>query len=386
MGMQTKYLRKLCGRLREDGLLSVHAVPEMREGAQRPFNRDYYYINFHRAIDVIKYRLKKMTRQIEQRFSQTVEEKKDYFCVQCKAEYTQMEVLDMSGPMGFECRRCGAELTYLDTTGQPHMGHEIQSKLNAQLSPFEDLMKQIDNTSIPENDFETARANHRPVQRDAVLNPAARTTVLSDRDASRLPPTSVRGTRIEPEKIQLNLTDNSQAAKDLESAAEAERRAKLASQNALPAWYTTSTVTGEQTGLAAPEDTIRGDLGRNGTNPKTEPDDEKKIKPAEDHSALSQYFAALKEEQEREAKEELEEQGGGEDDDEDEEDDEDDEADFEDVGLGKEELPAPKRVKIQEPETEGKDAAALATGGTATSTVAGEAGEDSDEDEFEDVT
>ena len=105
LGTQTKHLRKLCGRLREDGLISVQARAELREGAQRPFNRDYYYINFHKAIDVVKYRLKVMMRQIESKYSQTAEEKKEYHCPQCKAEWTQMEVLDsMDDNFSFVCK------------------------------------------------------------------------------------------------------------------------------------------------------------------------------------------------------------------------------------------------------------------------------------------
>jgi len=125
LGTQTKHLRKLCGRLREDGLISVHARAELREGAQRPFNRDYYFINFHKAIDVIKYRLKVMMRSIEEKYSQTAEEKKEYHCPQCKAEWTQMEVLDSTDEyFQFICKTCRHLLNLsADPNGSSNAGH-----------------------------------------------------------------------------------------------------------------------------------------------------------------------------------------------------------------------------------------------------------------------
>lgn len=366
LGTQTKHLRKLCGRLREDGLISVHARAELREGSQRPFNRDYYFINFHKAIDVIKYRLKVMMRSVEAKYSQTAEEKKEYHCPQCKAEWTQMEVLDsMDDNFQFVCKTCRHLLSMsADTNGSSNAGYEVQSKLNAQLAPFEDLMKQIDSMSIPENDFDTALANARPILRNESINPSARTQIVGN---GKLPPATVRGLKTDPEKVEITLLDDSQKSRDLEQAAEAERRAKTAAQNALPAWYTVSTVTGEQTGIG-------GSAAQNATAASAATkleEDEKKIAGGGDSSALDSYFNALKEEQEMQAKRDREEEDEFEDDD-------DDDDGFEDVAIA-EDVPTQKKVKIMEPEKE------VAAAVSAAPSVANGPAADSDEDDFEDA-
>lgn len=373
LGTQTKFLRKLCSRLREDGLISVHSRAEMREGAQRPFNRDYYFINFHRAIDVIKYRLKVMTREIEKRYTQTADEKKEYFCPRCKSEWTQMEVLDTFDDMGqFLCKRCHAVLNMRADDGTGNAGHEVQSRLNAQLAPYEDLMRKIDSTSIPENDFDTAIANAKPINRNETINPAARTEVVG-RNGTGLPPATVRGLKTGPEKVEITLLDDSEASKNLEQAAEAERKAKLAAQNALPSWYTVSTVTGEQTGIGG---SAAQQAAATAIAAKAEEDEDKKAASTGDSSALDSYFEALREEQEAEARREREEEAEFEDDDEEED-------DFEDVAMENSmEEPAQKRVKIQEPEKVASAATAVVNAG---GTVPADGVEESEEDDFEDV-
>jgi transcription initiation factor TFIIE subunit alpha len=363
LGTQTKHLRKLCGRLREDGIISVHSRAELREGAQRPFNRDYYFINYHRAIDVVKFRMKVMTNMIEQKYSQTADEKKEYSCPQCKAEWTQMEVLDsMDDQYRFVCKTC-YHLLNMRQEEINGAGHEVQSRLNAQLAPFELLMRQIDSAEIPENDFDAALANARPINRDESINPAARTEVVGRNTG--LPPATVRGLKTGPEKVEITLMDDSQASKALELAAEAERKAKLAGQNQMPAWYTTSTVTGEHTGLGGPAAQIIG--AAVGTLKSEGVDEDVKITGDGGSSALADYYKALAEEQKLQEKKDRED-----------EDEFESEDDFEDVEISaaSEEGPA-KKVKIQEPEQQPLQAAPV-TGSPA----------DSDEDEdggFEDV-
>ncbi|KAL2051825.1 hypothetical protein ABVK25_007981 [Lepraria finkii] len=109
LGMQQKDLRKLCGKLKEDRLLTVHSRQEIREGQQRPINKDYYYIDFHATIDAIKYRIFRLTQKVKEIYKPS-EEKKDYNCPTCKAQWTQLEVLDKVGPFGFEWHRCGGLL------------------------------------------------------------------------------------------------------------------------------------------------------------------------------------------------------------------------------------------------------------------------------------
>lgn len=120
LSMQPKSLRKLCGRLKEDGLLSVQTRAERKtDGTQslyshggsnipRVSHKDWYYLNFHRAIDSIKYRMYRLNKHVESLGAPTME-KKDLACPRCKAQYTELEVMDRIdiNTGEFQCRRCG---------------------------------------------------------------------------------------------------------------------------------------------------------------------------------------------------------------------------------------------------------------------------------------
>ena len=87
MSMNTKDLHKLCGRLKEDRFLATHVRPEKKEGQMRPINRTYYYIDYRQTIDAIKWRVYKIDKDM-QGVTVPANEKKEYFCARCKAEWT----------------------------------------------------------------------------------------------------------------------------------------------------------------------------------------------------------------------------------------------------------------------------------------------------------
>ncbi|KAK4694193.1 transcription initiation factor TFIIE subunit alpha, partial [Lecanoromycetidae sp. Uapishka_2] len=316
LGMQQKDLRKLCGKLRDDRMLSVHARPEIREGQQRPVNKDYYYVDYHAAIDAIKYRVFHLTESVKKMYTPS-EEKKDYECKTCKAEWTELEVLDKVGPQGFECHRCGAVLHMKEAEAGASTGHQKQSRLMSQLGELLRLLQRVDAEDIPGNDFQRAYDNRVPVPRDDTYNPGPRATVPIG--GPNGPPTAVKGmTQITLEPLKVSVTATSDATAE-ELAAEAERKAKLARQNALPDWHIRSTVTGEALVTAGKE----SDHQVNGTLFSKDEEEAKKDNIAL-NDELTAYYAQLAKEKEQEAKEEREaDESSG----------DDDEEDFEDVGI-----------------------------------------------------
>ena len=238
MGQQRKALRKLSSKLVHDGVVTVTSRQEIKEGHTRPINKDYYWVDTHRAIDVVKYRIKSMFKEVERRYGQKVEEKKEFRCGTCKSEYTQMEVLDSVGPYGFICKLCSSELEPLvddSTAGQA--GHEVQSRMNAQLGTFESLMQKIDNTEIAENTFDRALANHLPVKRDTPGGPTAKFEAVR---TGRLPPATVHGMKVEAEKVELQILDDE--AIERKAVEEENRRHQRDLRDHMPAWHTDSTV------------------------------------------------------------------------------------------------------------------------------------------------
>ncbi|KAF2763415.1 hypothetical protein EJ05DRAFT_534767 [Pseudovirgaria hyperparasitica] len=369
-GNNQKNAQKICGKLREGGLISVYVRQEIKEGAMKPTNKEYFYIDYRRAIDATKYRVHMLDERIKAE-SKPTQEKKELQCPTCRAEYTTMEVLDSRDSFnmgsGFTCKRCGSVLKMINTDGDAiHDADDTPAKFNKQFGRLLNLLQQIDNTSIPPSSGEEALANQLPVPR-ATNNPGAKPATVV---VQPLKPTAVKGITSGPEKLDINITDDASVTA-AEQAAAAAQAAKIAQQNILPEWHTHSTITGERAKAgvqqtATPE-TPNSALGLRAGEGDVEED---KKGPSGD-ATLDEYFASLEAEQERKQLE-----GSGS------EDDEDDDDEFEDV------VPVPpvvsadiareaKRVKTE----------ANGTDGTSTPTVPAQddEGSGSDEDEFEDA-
>ncbi|KAL9637121.1 MAG: hypothetical protein Q9164_002395 [Protoblastenia rupestris] len=280
----------------------------------RPVNKDYYYIDFHATIDAIKYRMFYLTEKVKELYKPS-HEKKDYFCPQCHSQWTQLEVLDKFGPMGFECHRCGGPLEREERQEGDSTGHEKQSKLMSQLDGFIKMLQHIDNQDIPNNDFETALSLAVPVQRDATVNPLRPFQPVDKIQTS----TVVKGvTQVTAVPLDVSVTTSSDRTAAVQ-AEEAQRKADLAAQNVLPVWHTTSTVTGEKTVYSSESETqMNGN-----TLVKGEEEEKKDANVMNDE--LTAYYAQMLQEKEKEAREDREaDESSGDDDDE-----------FEDVEVGR---------------------------------------------------
>lgn len=242
------------------------------------------------------------------------EEKKDYFCPQCRSQWTQLEVLDKVGLMGFECHRCGGLLEREELSAGDATGHEKQSRLMSQLEGLLKMLQQVDLEDIPSNDFDTAYALAIPIKRDLEINPTRPTAPLN---AANGLPTAVKGmAQADLTPLDVSVTTSSERTA-AEQAAEAQRKTDIAAQNVLPVWHTTSTVTGQQTLQGRREEQhLAG-----GKFSKDEEEEKKKGSNAL-NDELTAYYAQMLQEKEKEAREdrEADESSGDEDE------------DFEDVG------------------------------------------------------
>lgn len=265
---------------------------EFREGQQRPINKDYYYVDFHATIDAIKYRIFRLTQKVKEMYKPS-EEKKDFTCPKCKAQWTELEVLDNVGPIGFECHRCGGLLEREPDAGDS-TGHAKQSKLMSQLEGLLKMLQQVDSEDIPSNDFDTAFSLAVPVQRDMNVNPVQQ---RMPSNAPKPPPAAVKGMMAQLVTAQLDVSVTTGSEGTTEQAAEAQRKANIAAQNALPVWHTTSTVTGEST-VAGKKD---GEQQTNGGPLQKEEEDERKISTEDEQ--LEAYYAEIEREREKEARE-----------------------------------------------------------------------------------
>jgi transcription initiation factor TFIIE subunit alpha len=316
--------------------LNSHTRPELREGNPRPSNRTWYYINYRQTIDAIKWRVYNIDKEVQ---GSTVpqNEKKEYFCNFCKAEWTAFEVLDNVGPEGFLCHRCHHILTF--EADRNAGGHEQSTRLNNQFKFISELLPKIDSVHIPECDFDRALSNSRPVVRDATHQRAA--TIAFDSGANR--PMGVKGlSNIGPQSIAVNIS-TSDGPSEAEKEAERAQKEQIAKQNALPAWMSNSTVTGES---------FSGTAGVTNTNVKEEDDkaiSQSKLVDSKTSAQIDDIFERLKAEQAAERAKEMEEE-------EEEDSDDDEEGDFEDVpasSLNTPNSPAVKRDSSAAPSREG---------------------------------
>lgn len=349
MAMNTKDLHKLCAKLREDRFLVVFVYPlsvrrsrclrrtltpnrhtraELREGNPRPSNRTWYYINYRHTIDAIKWRVYNIDKEV-QGSTVPANEKKEYFCTFCKAEWTAMEVLDSVGPEGFLCHRCRHVLTR--EVDRHSGGHEQSTRLNEQFKFISELLPKIDAVHIPECDFDRALASARPVVRDETNQRA--NTIAVDPGTNR--PAAVKGlTKTGPQSIAINIS-TSDGPSEAEKEAERARKEQIAKQNALPAWMSNSTITGESFSASDGTATTAVKAG------EEQGASQSKLVDSRTSAQIDDIFARLKAEQAAERAREIEEEGLDSD-----PEDEDEGDDFEDVppsGVGTPNTPAVKR-------------------------------------------
>ncbi|EWC47034.1 hypothetical protein DRE_03796 [Drechslerella stenobrocha 248] len=315
LGTQTKELHKLCGKLKEDRMVNVHTRQELKEGQTRTVARTYYYVDFRGTVDAIKYRMHKLERTVQSKMD-TDAEAKGYACPRCRRRFTPLDVLPLiNQDTGmFDCDNCGTQLVDDDDSAEILESQERLGRLMQQMDKIIRMLRQIDELVVPANEFNDAIAVAVPVNRER-----------SHASALSVPTTSTVVQTSSGPAMEIKFTSDGQKTA-AELAAEREKKAAQAVQNALPVWYTQSTVSGDLTTLGSKEAEARA---ARHIDFKTDVSTEEK-KPTDDRgnvqkSAIDQYYALLAA-RTKEAEEEEEE--------EEEEDDDDDDAEFEEVPMG----------------------------------------------------
>ncbi|KAL2156952.1 hypothetical protein VTH06DRAFT_1618 [Thermothelomyces fergusii] len=232
MKMNLKDMHRLCSTLRDARFLVVHTRPEMQEGKTRPINRTYYYIDYRQTIDAIKWRVYKSDKDM-QGSVQPADESKEYSCPRCRAQWTQLEVLDSVSPAGFTCQRCGTVLELSKEKETP--GHQQLSRMNNQFKFMTDMLQEIDRVVVPECSFDKAMLAHRPIVRAATHEVLPSVPV----EPGTSKPSAVKGlANVGPKTMHVTISDDNEQ----ERLEERKRKERLLKENALPSWITESSV------------------------------------------------------------------------------------------------------------------------------------------------
>ncbi|KAI9706812.1 MAG: hypothetical protein M1820_004783 [Bogoriella megaspora] len=333
LNMQEKPMRKYAQQLRADGLVHAH-TQQIKNESNRLHSREVFYINFHLAIDAIKFRLYKMTKKIESLSAPDSTERKELLCPRCHMDWNVMEVIDnLSMDGSYLCHRCQSVLQFRSDEadlGVSTPANATIKRLNNQLSPLLALMQRLDSSTVPENDWETALANARPIQRAKEDQGIKNETVVDSQ--LRVVPQKVKGLDTQ-ERVEVSIVGATTAEEEeRRRREERERKEALRIQNQLPSWHTHSTITGMENGTNTAKTGAKLAAGANGVgsaavNGKVEEEDKKVVlKDANNNADLDEYFANLHKltEQEGEASQRSSPR---------EDEDEEDEEEFEDVTL-----------------------------------------------------
>ncbi|QDS74704.1 hypothetical protein FKW77_000538 [Venturia effusa] len=352
-------VQKVAGRLKEGGLISIFLQQETKANALKPTNVEYYYIDYRRAVDAIKYRLHTLAEDRKKRAGPSLK-KKEYKCMRCKSEWEELEIIDNPDPnhqnSGFLCHTCQFPLTYYPANEESIQADGLVGKLNKATKWINDRLQTIDAVEIPEVTGESA-------MRDRVKLPKeeARLAVpaMDHSEAVKVKPQTVKGIVGPAQTIEVAITTNSESTA-AQQIADAEAKAAKAAQNQLPSWHTHSTVTNEVTSAGTREEAARREREIGMGAIVNDAPEEKKAQ-IDDVESL---FAMIDAQKRSNANEEESEE------------EESEEEQFEEV-IATATPPEAKKVKL--------DDAATGDVSTATNTPAAEA-EESDDDEFEDAS
>ncbi|ENH99794.1 hypothetical protein COCC4DRAFT_180245 [Bipolaris maydis ATCC 48331] len=367
-GKNSKHVSKVAGKLREAGLCSSYTQHVMRQGANKASSREFFYIDWRHAVDSIKYKIYKIDEGIK-RDAKPTTEKPEFKCLRCKSTYTTMQALDHPddnpGPddSGFVCARCGFRLDEIDPDAQADDIDDTPAKFNKLFGPLIETMKEIESMgSLPAMEPADIISERIELPRDRNVDPGTQVEVI---ETTVLRPTAVKGIDTGPEKINVQIGSSAEQ-NEKQRMAEKARQEKISMQNQLPSWHTQSTVIKDAAGNTTA--VKQEDNGVDTPTIKTEGGDA-----IASNQNLDAVFAQI--EAERRRKEEEEE--------EDEDDEDEDEDEFEDVDVGTPSaLPDAKRVKLESSAAPTPSAAATPA---VITPAASNGGDESEEDEFEDV-
>ncbi|TYJ57581.1 hypothetical protein B9479_001663 [Cryptococcus floricola] len=185
----------------------------------------YWFLDYREFANVTKYRLAMMRKNIDQRIKSEVGHR-GYQCPMDGRTYDPLDLSHLFDPMtnSFKCEDCGGELVEHDPTVDVENNSSLQDmmqRFNIATAPIRDALKAVEGLTLPSINIVAWIAQN------------VKTGVVS-----------VDGKEMGEEGKKFEVVMGAEDDEDKEKLAQAQRE-----QNALPAWYTHSTVTGDATTL-----------------------------------------------------------------------------------------------------------------------------------------
>ena len=311
MNVTTKELHKVVAPLTADRLLQQHTKTEPKTPAEleraklgvppdqerKPRQRIFYFVDYRVAVDAIKWRILQLTSKLTKE-NQSLEAA--YVCPRCGKRYSPFDAAALLSAdlMSFTCLDCGATVQEERNAGPDENGEEEAkyARLLNQIDPIVQAMKMVDTIHVPEHTFNIALANAIPPFEDAESStdyPSLALNHLSTATSELTTTTAAAGPT-----LKIDFSDGQDAAR---SAEEIARRTAQQQQNALPAWHTESTISGELTHAGARQMEVQPEYVSSFSRIVDEEEENKKadIKAAEGLDAgmedqIAAYYAAAR--------------------------------------------------------------------------------------------
>lgn len=226
LGMQIKDVTKIAHRLLEDQIVQVHRRSEMRDnGFAKAQQRSYYYLDYSKATDVVKWRMWRIQQTIDVKLRNELDAQ-GYTCPLCKASYTPLDASTLFDPMRnlLACSICQTEVVNKENEEDIRGNKDRMQRLNRQTKGIVDLLKKMERVELPKFDAEAYLLVH---------GPALGATAAAAAEANGTGPSAAAVVKIH------------MAGDDDEANEKARREAELQekrAQNALPSWIAQSTI------------------------------------------------------------------------------------------------------------------------------------------------
>lgn len=148
MKMHNKEINKLLVALKEDKIIKYENKVEVYED-KRQYLRVVYYINYSEVKYVIKYKIYKITKKLEEDYKNSIKE--GYYCTACDKQFSSLDAQIIMTNYIFKCDDCNGELVENGTI------NNLENSLNAKfMNSIQDiiiLLKELDQFEIPSMDF-----------------------------------------------------------------------------------------------------------------------------------------------------------------------------------------------------------------------------------------
>ncbi|GAA5896849.1 hypothetical protein JCM5296_002572 [Sporobolomyces johnsonii] len=228
LGMPTRDVAKHAHRLVDDQIIAVHRRSEMREGAPKAQQRTYYYMDYSKALDVIKWRMWKIQQTIDVRLRNELDAQ-GYVCPLCKKSYTPLDAALLFDPFRniLACNVCQTEVVNNENEEEVKGNKDRMQRLNRQTKGIVDLLKKMESVQLPRFDVERWLAIH---------GPALGATALAAAEANGTTAPSAAVVKVHLAGDDDEALEKAKRERDAE-----EKRA----QNQLPSWIAQSTIASE---------------------------------------------------------------------------------------------------------------------------------------------